>query len=541
VSRYTSFLSVAVACGFVLASMSGCSEVQDFFKTDMSRFLSPDKVINSSATGSPINPIYSSVGPTDITQELVPNATFPREGDWEYMDTDYVIGPTDVVDISILDLFQEGLETTLRREVSASGFISLPLLKERILAEGLTQEGLKEAIIRAYDPDVLVSPTVSVTIAARRRSTFSILGAVSRPGPYNIVRKDMRLLEALAMAGGVTQANIQYIYVIRPAPAIRRSAPEAAKPKTGVITPEELPELPPEAPAEGAEQAPAKTQPSTERAIEELGKALPGAAPTTQPQAAPAPSVAPQFSQTDAAGGGRPTPESKKPDAAKTPEFRYVGGKWIRTDGGAQIASQPTTGQERPADRPDTGASPADLEDQADPFGWQRLDKSDLARIIAINLNKLRAGDQRMNIIVRENDIIQVPTLQVGEFYVGGEVLRPGVYTLTGRKVTVKMAITAAGGPSALAWPKNSILIRRVGGNQEKIIPLDIEAIFKGQQPDYFLKPYDHIAVGTDVRTPFMAVVRNAFRMTYGFGFIYDRNFADPYILPLDGRRFSRW
>jgi len=535
------FSSAVLMLVLVLACAGGCTKVQDFFKTDMSRFLSPDKVINSSATGAPLNPIYESVGPTDITQDLVPNATFPREGDWEYMDTDYVIGPTDVVDISILDLFQEGLETTLRREVSASGFISLPLLDDRILAEGLTQEGLKEAIVKAYDPNVLLNPTVSVTIAARRRSTFSILGAVSRPGPYNIVRKDMRLLEALAMAGGVTQANIQYIYVIRPAPAIRRSSPEAAKPAT-VIAPEELPDLPEEAPPESTEQAPVETQPSAERAIEELGKALPGAAPTTQPQAAPAPSVAPQFSETDAEGpsAGQPAPDSKKSDAARTPEFRYVEGKWIMGTAETQIAGQPT-GEEGPGDRPDTGTSPADLEDQADPFGWQRLDKSDLARIIAINLNKLRAGDQRMNIIVRGNDIVQVPTLQVGEFYVGGEVLRPGVYTLTGRKITVKMAITAAGGPSALAWPKNAILTRRIGGNQEKTIPLDVEAIFKGQQPDYFLKPYDQIAVGTDVRSPFMAVIRNAFRLTYGFGFIYDRNFADPFTLPLDGRRFSRW
>ena len=116
------------------------------------------------------------------------------------------------------------------------------------------------------------------------------------------------------------------------------------------------------------------------------------------------------------------------------------------------------------------------------------------------------------------------------------------MYQLTGRKVTVKLALTAAGNLGPLAWPENSILVRRIGDGQELIYPLNIEAIFRGEEPDIYLKPNDLISVGTDVRASFMAVVRNAFRMTYGFGFIYDRNFADPLDpLPVDHRRFTRW
>ena len=33
--------------------------------------------------------------------------------------------------------------------------------------------------------------------------------------------------------------------------------------------------------------------------------------------------------------------------------------------------------------------------------------------------------------------------------------------------------------------------------------------------------------MGTDVLAPFLFVIRNSFRLTYGFGFVYDRNFAD--------------
>jgi protein involved in polysaccharide export with SLBB domain len=148
-----------------------------------------------------------------------------------------------------------------------------------------------------------------------------------------------------------------------------------------------------------------------------------------------------------------------------------------------------------------------------------------------------------MNIVMRNNDIIHVPSLDMGEFYIMGEVSRPGVYSLTGRQITMKMAVAAAGNLNGLAWPENSLLIRRIGGNQEQFIPLNLESIFKGEDPDLFLKPNDVIAVGTEVRASFFAVIRNAFRLTYGFGFIYDRNFSDPRSPDATptSTRFTRW
>jgi len=47
--------------------------------------------------------------------------------------------------------------------------------------------------------------------------------------------------------------------------------------------------------------------------------------------------------------------------------------------------------------------------------------------------------------------------------------------------------------------------------------------------------------VGTDVRASFFAVLRHAFRMSYGFGFIYDRNFADPLEGRLHGYNSNRF
>ncbi len=41
------------------------------------------------------------------------------------------------------------------------------------------------------------------------------------------------------------------------------------------------------------------------------------------------------------------------------------------------------------------------------------------------------------------------------------------------------------------------------------------------------LRDDDILNVGTHVAAPFLFVIRNSFRFTYGFGFVYDRNFAD--------------
>ncbi len=525
-------------------TLGGCAELQDWFKTSRTRLLDPSSPFDAPENRSPINPILPSVGYADRPDELPPNATFPREGDLTYTDKDYVVGPTDVLDISILDLFAEGLETTLRREVEASGFIDLPLLGQRIRAEGQTKEELKQAIADAYSPEILLNPVVSVTLLTRRQSTFAILGSIQRPGTYNIVRKDMRLLEALALSGGVTRANLRYVFVIRPAPATRVAAADGeTDTTTDVEAPVEPPTIP-ELPDAGGEDASESPGDDVERALDELREAMPGAGEGDEQ---PAPAVLPHFAETADVPATGVTADAGHGASDRSTKWIYTDGRWVRVEQDAAPATRPSgegappvlpraKGEPLVSTEPPESPAPA-----ADPFGWERVARTDLARVIAVNLPKLRDGDPRMNIVVRDNDIIQVPTIKVGEFYVMGEVARPGVYSLTGREITVKQAVAAAGNLGPLAWPENSVLIRRVGNSQEQIIPLDVEAIFRGEEPDMYLKPDDVIAVGTDIRAPFFAVMRNAFRMSYGFGFIYDRNFASAVPRGLDSERFRRW
>jgi polysaccharide export outer membrane protein len=543
-----------VACGMLVG---GCSTLQEAFQTDKYRFFAPNDVIRPPEGGQSINPILPSIGPADTAQELYPNATFPKGADLEYTDTDYVLGPSDVVNISILDLFYEGVETPLQRTISETGYISLPLVPYRMRAEGLTAQDLQNAIIEAYRTDVLKEPVVSVTIVARRQAVFSMVGAVDLPGRYPIMRRDTRLLDALAMAQGVVQTNIDYIYVIRQSPPVRVASEPSGTvpdPSRAPLTPGELPPLPPEAPAEPSGEAlpqvPQPTPPQAvppapetepgeidlEKALRELGTLegpQPGGAATQPVQPA---EMTPHLTELAELVGGQSgqIPPDQVPSLSKgsSPRFVYTAEGFVRVD---QQAGEPSS---QPQAALPFGAEGAAAEDLEDPFGWRKVDKAGLSRVIAIDYSALQAGDPLQNIVVRENDIVQVPVHNFGEFYVMGEVLRPGVYSLTARQLTVKQAIAAAGNLGPLAWPKNAVLYRRIGSGQEEVVPLDVEAIFNSQEPDVFLKANDIIAVGSDIRTTFFAVMRNAFRLTYGFGFIYDRNFGAG---ELNSLRFERW
>ncbi|MCK4626559.1 MAG: DUF4019 domain-containing protein, partial [Phycisphaerae bacterium] len=73
------------------------------------------------------------------------------------------LAPGEVVKISVLDLLRDGQEATFRRQVSGSGVISLPLLPKPIKVQGMTQDQLRDAVVKAYaEPKILMNPSVSV-------------------------------------------------------------------------------------------------------------------------------------------------------------------------------------------------------------------------------------------------------------------------------------------------------------------------------------------------------------------------------------------
>jgi protein involved in polysaccharide export with SLBB domain len=197
-------------------------------------------------------------------------------------------------------------------------------------------------------------------------------------------------------------------------------------------------------------------------------------------------------------------------------------------------STTPSTGPSdllTPQSRANTGTGPALMSDNtaissAEPFKFDDLQAPADTRIIRVPIDSLRQfGQLQYNIVIRPGDMIVVPDPLSGVYYVGGHVQRSGVFSLAGVKVTLKEAWVAAGGPDDFAIPRRTEVIRRIGADKEVFVRVNLLKILDGEQPDIFLKPNDEVYVGTDLLAPFLAAIRNSFRLTYGFGFLYDRNF----------------
>jgi polysaccharide biosynthesis/export protein len=109
------------------------------------------------------------------------------------------IGANDLVAISVYDVPE--LTRTVR--VGADGFMRLPMLKQRVKAEGLMPNELETAIASALVAEgLIVDPFVTVTIAEYNSRPISVAGAVKQPLTFQATGP-MSLLEAITRAGGL--------------------------------------------------------------------------------------------------------------------------------------------------------------------------------------------------------------------------------------------------------------------------------------------------------------------------------------------------
>lgn len=426
----------------------------------------------------------------------------------------YRVGPGDQLLLTVFDLIVPNTPEQLPRIVDQNGYVEIPQLG-RIWVNGLTESEVATAIENRMR-DIVVDPTVSVVVQQRRQATFNVMGAVAQPGPFFIPSSDYRLLEALAAAGGVNE-GIREVYVIRQVPLTSEAAgaspepggaEEGAPPPGGRDTPPEgedlldiIDDLSEPAPgmvgADGAGYASAL---------------LPGAQPSDQPEREaaidliePDTTMPPVQAIDDGA-------THKNVDGVAT-RWIFINGQWVLAQTGPAQREAPTGSRATPTDRQRFLEEAGRLMAQ---------------RVIRVPVKPLVAGDARFNIVVRPGDIVRVPPPPQGNIYIDGEVVRPGVYGMPGLGgLTLTRAITAAGGLAPIAIPERVDLTRMVGDDLQATIMLDFRAIAEGTQPDIYLKPNDHINVGTNFWATPLAIIRNGFRATYGFGFLLDRNFGN--------------
>jgi len=324
------------------------------------------------------------------------------------------------------------------------------------------------------------------------------------------------------------------------APEVAPAAPEAAPaaPEAAPAAPEAAPAAEPEpasegAPAPEAEEARAILQKMAEGEMPEVKRIEEAEAEKAAP-APPSPAVEKAAPEPAAVLGGD---EALAADEKKLGHWVWSEGQWveIKTAAAAPVAPEgmePTGVAAAPEGAP-AAAAPSEVAALRLEAKLRRLGvvqgSGQLKRIIRFDVQALQGGDPTQNLVLRDGDIITIPSPPVGDFYMTGYVLRPGVYSLTGRKITLLQAIAAAGGLTAIAVPWRTEVVRRVTEEEEEIIYVDLSKVARGEVPDFYVKPEDIIRVGTDWGAIHNAVIRNAFRATYGAGFVYDMNFADFY------------
>jgi protein involved in polysaccharide export with SLBB domain len=86
--------------------------------------------------------------------------------------------------------------------------------------------------------------------------------------------------------------------------------------------------------------------------------------------------------------------------------------------------------------------------------------------------------------------------MQVGEYYIGGYVQRPGAYSLTAREVTLKQAIIAAGSLDPGLTNAFLSVERKESGRAFPLLRnASFQDLLSGKQPDVILRPNDEVMV----------------------------------------------
>lgn len=128
---------------------------------------------------------------------------------------DYRIGPKDLLEITVFELPE--LNQTVR--VSEDGSITLSLLGKVDVA-GLTAQELEKKLAGLLDKQF--TKGAHVTIFIKEYQKVSVMGAVGRPGQYEMVGPTT-LLQMIAQAGGLTAQATNELFIYRSGPDGRQT------------------------------------------------------------------------------------------------------------------------------------------------------------------------------------------------------------------------------------------------------------------------------------------------------------------------------
>jgi protein involved in polysaccharide export with SLBB domain len=491
--------------GLSLAGTTGCNSIRN-------AWLDPSVVGNFDQTAT--LEIRSSLTLED-TPSTVPGAMYPTPDDLAVRPVDYPITAGDILAVEVFELRQRATPYEAQVVVSNTGYVNLPVVG-RVQAAGLTVPGFQDRLVEALrERNVLLEPEVTVNPLFLQTATYSIFGigvsaadnAPLRAGTFPIRRPDLRVLEAINQVGGLNEF-VSEVYIFRtdnPPWAVRRPEPGASQPEGTGPGPVEKGSRPGEKRA--AESPASRGDAEAARADAEADELIAAVGPFEPPAGQREPQTQP--------------PEIEELEPESPPPFI-----WDRNKN--EFVPNPLFAR-KPGEEPTIPAMPT-FDTVTPAVSWARIAGDIDFRVIRIPAETLRTGDPLANIVVRGGDVIRIVSGEIGLYYVMGQVNRVGAFRFEAEPVTLKAAIAGAGGLSSLAWPDRCTVYRRIGA-REQMIQVDLDRVFAGKDPDFYVRRGDIINVGTHPFAPFLQVIRgwtvpNPVN-NVGYSFTYARNYAD--------------
>ena len=158
--------------------------------------------------GSRIVPILRGiVALALLISAVLPSGMSAQQAEPALSLTEYKIGSRDLLEITVFNLPE--LNQTVR--VSEDGSITLSLLG-KVEVAGLTAQDLEKKLAQLLDQHNTVNARVTVFIKEFQK--VAVLGAVGRPGMYELVGPTT-LLQIISQAGGLTAQAMNELYVLR--------------------------------------------------------------------------------------------------------------------------------------------------------------------------------------------------------------------------------------------------------------------------------------------------------------------------------------
>ncbi|HEX4918771.1 MAG TPA: polysaccharide export protein EpsE [Limnobacter sp.] len=116
-------------------------------------------------------------------------------------DQEYRLGGGDLIHVSVFQNPDFGGD----RRVSEMGVISFPLIGAVPIGQLTVQEAEQLISKRLVEGGFVVNPQVSIVPLEMRSAQVAVIGLVSKPGRYPLDSRNIRVSDAISMAGGVVK------------------------------------------------------------------------------------------------------------------------------------------------------------------------------------------------------------------------------------------------------------------------------------------------------------------------------------------------